>query len=103
MKQKAFIVILFVLFWLTSNLNGQSVPLKREYAKKPVTDTCYLYTQKRFTNSDGKIYLWQIDLQTGYRYEVDVNCMPKDSIPAVGSIVRTSRKNMIIEPKSKNK
>lgn len=100
---KTTILTLLTIVLVTTGANGQSTPLQRQYKKMPITDTCYLYTEKQFTNSDGKIYLWQTDLQTGFRYEVDVNCLPKDSIPVIGSIVRTLRSKMIIEPKTKRR
>ena len=102
MKQKVSILTLFTGLLLASIFtNGQSRKLLQEYGHKPINDTAYLYTQKRFTNSDGKVFLWQIDLQTQLRYEVDVNCLPEESIPAVGSIVRTYRSKMIINSKNK--
>jgi hypothetical protein len=92
----------FFIVLVTMQANGQSVPLKREYAKKPITDTCYLYVYKTFTNSDGKTIIWQEDLQTGDRYETILDCTPAVIIKK-DTILRTLRTQMFIEPKTKRR
>lgn len=97
---KTIISILIVL--VTNSANGQSKKLLHEYKQKPITDTVYLYIEKKFNDSDGGVTIWQQDLQTGYRYESRCTC-PKDSLPKIGTVARTLRSKLILEPKNKKR
>lgn len=100
--KKLSILNLFAALLLTSICSAQSTKLKREYASKPITDTVYLYIEKKFNDSDGGVTIWQQDLQTGYRYESRCTC-PKDSLPKIGTVARTLRSKLILEPKNKKR